>query len=361
MVLLSTQQKIDILRIVGYGDRSRTYQETCELFNELYPDHQINRSTVSKICTKFLETGDVANKRKTGRPKSVVTEDMTLNVLLSIQENPITSTRQLGSNLGLSHTSVHKALKAEKFHPYKVQLIHELNEDDFDRRIQFCEEMMQRCIQDPLFKTKIVFSDEASFSLNGHVNRQNSRYWSDENPHWAQECHTQNPQKINVWAGIVGFKVIGPFIIEGNLNGDRYLDLLRESIVPAISREFPPEDEEHAVDESIWFQQDGAPPHFAVNVRDYLDQTFPDQWIGRRGSIEWPARSPDLSPLDYFLWGYLKSKVYVNRPENLQELSERILAEARTIDQQTIGRVLNEFYNRLGLCQVALGHQFEHL
>lgn len=76
----------------------------------------------------------------------------------------------------MSHTSVHKVLKAEKFHPYKVQLIHELNDDDFDRLVQCCEEMMLRCVQDPLFKTKIVFSDEACFSLNGQVNRQNSRY-----------------------------------------------------------------------------------------------------------------------------------------------------------------------------------------
>lgn len=89
---------------------------------------------------------------------------------------------------------------------------------------------MSEGVQDLLFKTKIVFTDEACFSLNGQVNRQNSRYWSDKNPHWAQECHTQNPQKINVWAGIVGYKVVGLFIIEGNLNGARYLDLLHESI-----------------------------------------------------------------------------------------------------------------------------------
>lgn len=76
------------------------------------------------------------------------------------------------------------------------------------------------------------------------------------------------------------------------------------------------------------FSKKGALPHFDVNVRDYLDLTFPEQWIGRRGFIEWPARSPDLFALDYFLWGYLKSKVYVNRPGNLQELSERILREA---------------------------------
>ncbi|XP_054263254.1 uncharacterized protein LOC128986764 [Macrosteles quadrilineatus] len=361
MALLTTKQKIEILVIVGYGDKKRTQLEACDIFNNLYPDRQINRATVSKICNKFAETGDVASKPRSGRPKSVLTEETRLNILLSVEENHHTSTRRIGNDFGISHMSVHKALKAEKFHPFKVQLIHELNEDDFDRRIEFCELMMQRCTLDPMFKNRIVFSDEASFSLHGHVNRQNYRYWSPENPHWTQECHTQNPQKVNVWAGIVGTKLIGPFVIEGNLNGNRYLELLRESIVPAIAHEFPPEDEENVVNENIWFQQDGAPPHYNAEVRNYLDEVFPDRWIGRRGAIEWPARSPDLTPLDYFLWGHLKSRVFVNRPENIQDLTARIIMEARSINEETLSRVVNEFYNRLGLCQVSLGHQFEHL
>lgn len=115
MVFVSTKQKIYILIIVGYGDRTRTHQEACKLFNELYLDHQINRSTV------------------------II--------------DPHTSTPQLSGNLDMSHTLVHKVLKVKKLHPYKVQLIHELNQDDFYRQIQFCEEMMLRCVQNPLFKT----------------------------------------------------------------------------------------------------------------------------------------------------------------------------------------------------------------
>jgi hypothetical protein len=33
-----------------------------------------------------------------------------------------------------------------------------------------------------------------------------------------------------------------------------------------------------------WFQQDGAPPHFAANVRDFLNQEYPNRWIGRGGA-----------------------------------------------------------------------------
>ncbi len=53
-------------------------------------------------------------------------------------------------------------------------------------------------------------------------------------------------------------------------------------------------------------QQDGAPPHYAAVVRQYLDQMFSGQSIRRRGAIEWPPGSPDLSPLDFFFWGHFQ-------------------------------------------------------
>ena len=71
--------------------------------------------------------------------------------------------------------------------------------------------------------------------------------------------------------------------------------MLREQIGPAI---------QVVVGENMentYFQQDGAAPHYVLHVGAYLDGVFPRRWIGRRGVIDWPARSPDLTPLDYFL------------------------------------------------------------
>jgi hypothetical protein len=62
-----------------------------------------------------------------------------------------------------------------------------------------------------------------------------------------------------------------------------------------------------------WFQQDGAPVHYtrqAQQVLLVLDRRYPDSWIGRGGPINWPASSPELTPLDYFLWGHMKNYVY---------------------------------------------------
>jgi len=72
--------------------------------------------------------------------------------------------------------SVHKILKQNKFDSFKVRLVHELNEDDFDRRVEFCEIMMARIDTDPDFLFKIIFSKEMTFQLNNTLNRHNSRY-----------------------------------------------------------------------------------------------------------------------------------------------------------------------------------------
>ena len=58
--------------------------------------------------------------------------------------------------------------------------------------------------------------------------------------------------------------------------------------------------------DKLFFQQDGAPPHYALRVRDYLKKVFPQHWFGRRGSIEWPPRLPDLTPMISFFWGCCK-------------------------------------------------------
>jgi hypothetical protein len=62
--------------------------------------------------------------------------------------------------------------------------------------------------------------------------------------------------------------------------------------------------------QTVWFQQDGATAHSAGIAVRVLNEMFPARVISQRGNIEWPARSPDLNACDFFLWGYLKSKVY---------------------------------------------------
>jgi hypothetical protein len=73
-----------------------------------------------------------------------------------------------------------------------------------------------------------------------------------------------------------------------------------------------------------WFMRDGASPHFLCIVRQRLNQTFGEQWIGSGGPVNWPARSPDLNPLDFWLWVHLKILLYSAPISDLEVLEQRL-------------------------------------
>lgn len=347
-------ERVELVSI--YFRNNDCARQTARQFNERHHDKNVSHTYVRQLMDKFMETGTVQN-HKDNPVRVVRNEGMQVAVLGHITMDNTLSTRQLAEVSGVSRTSVRRILKAHKFYPYKIQLLHELNEDDYDRRLQFVEEMSERCIGNPNFMYNICFSDECSFFLNGLVNRHNCRYWSDSNQHLFRQSHTQHPEKLNVWAGILGNNLIGPFFFEGNLTGEMYLTLLQDNIVPRI-REVIAEDNNLAQHE-VFFQQDGAPAHYAAPVRQFLSENFRGHWIGRRGSIEWPARSPDLSSLDFFLWGHLKSTVYKTQPASLQVLQERITVECQRITADMLQNVREEIENRFYYCMDVNGGHFE--
>lgn len=165
------------------------------------------------------------------------------------------------------------------------------------------------------------------------------------------EAWTQYPQKLNVWAGVLSNILIGPFSIDENLTAAKYEDMLRHEIILAIR---------WTVGDNFnqtWYQHNGAGPHFGLHVRRLLDTEFLNRRIGRRGEIERPTKSP----LDYFLWGHLKSKVYGTAPRNLEQLRRRILQEAAFIDPGYIRNAVFVFYDKLAHCQTANDAHFKHL
>ncbi|ENN78807.1 hypothetical protein YQE_04733, partial [Dendroctonus ponderosae] len=124
---------------------------------------------------------------------------------------------------------------------------------------------------------------------------------------------------FNVWSGMVGSKILEPFIFEGHLNGTRCLQFLWNHL------DFMLDDLDLETWRNVqWFQHDGALPYNFFQVRNHLDLTFLGTWIGRNGPILWPPRSPDLSPLDLFLWGAVKNTVYKHKYSYLNALKEAV-------------------------------------
>jgi len=120
------------------------------------------------------------------------------------------------------------------------------------------------------------------------------------------------------------------------MDGVFYLDLLEQYVFPQI------ETFEQEIVSRVIFMQDGAPPHFSWFLTDVLNETYPGAWIGRGGPIPWPPRSPDLSPLDFFLCGYIKNIVYAEKIRNIQHLQDRITSAIETVTRDMIQKTWQE-------------------
>ncbi|GFX25042.1 putative LOC100569746 [Trichonephila clavipes] len=108
-------------------------------------------------------------------------------------------------------------------------------------------------------------------------------------------------------------------------------------------------------DTELWFQQDGATCHTARATIDLLKDTCGDRLISRFGPVNWPPRSCDLTPLDYFLWGYVKSLVYADKPQTLDHLEDNIRRVIADIRPQMLEKVIENWMSRLDYIQASCG------
>ncbi|GFX51816.1 uncharacterized protein TNCV_5015181 [Trichonephila clavipes] len=203
----------------------------------------------------------------------------------------------------------------------------------------------------PDFHTRILFSDEAHFWLNGYVNKQNCRIWSEANPQVYVETPL-HPEKLTVWCALWAGGIIGPYFFKNDeghnvtVNGDWYRAMITNFFIPELNN--------HDVQE-LWFQQDGATCHTARATIDLLKDTFGDRLISRFGPVNWPPRSCDLTPLDYFLWGYVKSLVYADKPQMLGHLRDNIRRVIGDIRPQMLEKVIENWTSRLDYIRASRG------
>ena len=96
-------------------------------------------------------------------------------------------------------------------------------------------------------------------------------------------------------------------------------------------------------------------------MRAYLDENMQSRWIGRRERVEFPPRSPDLTPMDFFLWRFLKHKVYSRKPETIAEMRVAIAEDCAQVPEEMLLDVCRSISSRYKKCIEQNGNQFEHL
>lgn len=353
--LFTYDEYVDMILI--YGECQKNGRRSQNLYRERYPNRETpSFRTFQKVEAKLRSGFFPSGKQQTPRRNTVQTEENIIHILAYIQVYPHVSTRFLAQELDIGKSTVQRVLRNHTYHPYKIHLVQGLKPQDPEKRLNFIAEISLKLEEDNFFLDKICWSDESRFHNNGTVNRHNCHYWSPVNPHWMRETAFQEVWGINVWCALFNGHLIGPYFYQGTLTGERYLNFLQNDF-PLLLQNIP-----IAERATMWLQQDGAPPHFSQQVTNYINLIFPRRWIGRNGVILWPARSPDITPLDFFLWGFLKELVYTTQPRDLQDLQNKITAACRTVTPIMIKAACNRnLRKRFEYCISEGGGQFEHI
>lgn len=328
-------------------------EESARLFTDKFDKKAPSPRTILYWKKKLVETGSLACDRpRSGRPVTASGDEQKVKVIALVAENPTTSTRAIASDVQISQSSVCKILKNDLYYPYKPLYNQFLCDGDSDRRLQFCQEIQAKFDADPSFLQKLAFSDECVFSLCGNVNKHNAHYWATQNPMFRIGNPGKTPT-LTVWA-CISYNGLLLFDIRGTtMNSQWYCELLNEKVIPYFTR---------GIGRKMFFQQDGAPPHYSLEARRILNTDLSDRWIGRRGHVEWPARSPDLTPIDFWFWSHLRQRVYPLgfKYTNTTELEQAIFREMQNIPLETYRISLKNFRGRITKCLSVDGSLFEY-
>lgn len=97
------------------------------------------------------------------------------------------------------------------------------------------------------------------------------------------------------------------------------------------------------------------------SVDFYTTVIYKDRWVGTNGPVFWPRRSPDLTKLDFFWWGFGEVEVYLTPPVTPPNIQNRIRFALQSIIPNMLEDVGANFKQCKWLCLQENVRNFEHL
>lgn len=265
---------------MNYTNRERTDMHFCyglangsnyraqRLYQRRHPNRRIPHPQLfARIHRQLSEHGTFSTPRlaSAGRVFEADYDDIRDEVLRRVAQGQSISTRRLAAELNVARMTIWRILNAEGLYPYHLQRVQALYPGDQARRIAFCRWFLRHELH-PNFTWCILFTDESEFTRDGINNFHNQHIWDYENPHATVQSRLQRRFSVNVWAGIVGDHLLGPVFLPPRLNGQAYHHFLVHTLRPMLYNA------PIGLRRRMWFMHDGAPPHFAIIVRNLLNR-----------------------------------------------------------------------------------------
>lgn len=357
----------DIHFVYGFcnGSAEAAVQEYRRRFpNRRLPSAQVFITTHRRIAEYGV--GKINDRQVYQNPR-----DNRILHLFDINRN--LSTRRAALQLQVSQTKIIKTLKRDHRKAFHLRPVQNLLPGDAEKRTNFCRSILEKHEHDPNFLHRVLWTDECNFTRRGVVNYHNLHVWSHENPYEIRPSSFQHEFSFNIWLGVLHNTICGPYFLPHRLNSVLFLQFLENDLHELMDNVL--DDLPLHLRDNQWIQMDGAPAHYGRQVRQWLDENYVDRWIGRLpprfiedrvpgvGPVAWPPRSPDLNPLDYFVWGFLKEKIYGTPVTTRDELRNRIEEHCDILREEhvMIRASINNIIKRCQKCIDAGGLHFEQL
>lgn len=282
--------KVEKVQWVAWFIKTKSDTQVQRNFRMRYRREPPTHPSICKWHEHFMGTGSVIVDHHVGRPRT--SDENNEQIWEHFQRSPCKLIWKAAKQLWMLPRIIHTVLrKCLRLYLYQMQLLQALQPNDRPKRLAFAETVLSCLEDDENFLNMVAFSDESTFHVWSQ--KRNVHIWGSHNPLVVMEVQRDRP-KVNVWCRLLVDKVIGPYFFAEDTEIHE-LSRYAWAVLDITTR---------------WLAAKCALLLWAWTVHHTLNETFPSCWIRRGGPIPWPLTSPDITPLNFFLWGYVKGIVY---------------------------------------------------
>ena len=311
---------------------------------EIADFHKFALSFVYKIkgmVDNAEDTDDISPKRKKHdrRSDAIRTPQFVARVQEMVDNDPSKSMNALAKDLGVAYGTIYRVIYEDlRYKSYVLKRGQFMDPAMQERRLTKAKKLLNKVKHPEKDNLLKFFSDEKNFEQDQKVNRRNDR-WLCQDPHDVPRVmHTKFPATVMV-LGVISSEgdVMPPyFFLKGlRVRAAEYVKVLREVIKPWMDT--------IANGRPYVFQQDSAPAHKAKVTQEWLEENVPYHW----SPDVWPPSSPDLNPLDYYVWGVVERETNKHPHNTLDSVRQSITDVMTNMDKVQVTKACNRFRSRI--------------
>ena len=338
---MTSEQRINLKFLVKLG---KTPSESLGMLQEVYGDETMSRSRVFEWHKRFKDgREDVEDDSRSGRPSTSRTDDNVERVKQVVRADRRMTVRMIASELGINRDTVWKIITEDlgmrKICAKMVPKL--LNNDQKQRRVEVCEDILQRVETEPDLLERVITGDESwIFEFDPETKRQSLQWKCPGSPRPKKARQSKSQVKLMLIAffdirGIVHME----FLPQGHtINQHVYKEILRR-----LLRSVREKRRELWENKSWLLHEDNAPAHNALSIRQFLAQK-------QIAVLEQPPYSPDLAPCDFFLFPKLKGVIKGTHFSDVEAIKTAVTAELRRIPAESFQKCMEAWKRRIEKC-----------